>query len=399
MIHLGAFIRYHRVQQNLSQDYLSHGICVVSYLSKIESGSVLPSEAMSQALLSRLKVSVSQDIHQEIETLIKRYFDCFFHFEDTSTIEEKLDLLEKEANGSLLMIDYWLYKLYTLLDPYQKQESHNYLEKLAIFESKMPNELAFLYHLYHTFDIQDKNQALKHLALAWQYKNCSRVLVQYACFYYKIGLYEEAVNYAQKGYDLACDEGHIVLMQQCTFYLITCYCEMKNFNLALNYQKRLISLARYHPKVISDAYYNVGASYLQIQDYKNAQYYLDQSMEMGREGDFSLFLLYHKYALLYLETGQLDKMIAYIAKMEEMPVKETGFLSAMLTIVKFMSEKDWDKSKENTKYLENFLASDEIENMLGFQKFHERYLVKSYLAQRRYKEAFELGCNFPVKGS
>ena len=40
----GFLIRYHRLKQNISQEGLCKGICVVSYLSKIEQGIVCASD-------------------------------------------------------------------------------------------------------------------------------------------------------------------------------------------------------------------------------------------------------------------------------------------------------------------------------------------------------------------
>ena len=50
---IGTMIRKYRLEKNYSQEGLCKGVCAVSYLSKIEQGSVEASPEILQGLLDR----------------------------------------------------------------------------------------------------------------------------------------------------------------------------------------------------------------------------------------------------------------------------------------------------------------------------------------------------------
>ena len=55
---IGQLIKLERQRQNMKQEVLASGICVPSYLSKIENDNVLPSEDIKQSLLRRLNITM-----------------------------------------------------------------------------------------------------------------------------------------------------------------------------------------------------------------------------------------------------------------------------------------------------------------------------------------------------
>ena len=56
----GFLIRCHRLQRNYSQEGLCHGICAVSYLSKLEQGKVQAADEIYQALFHRLGIAFQE---------------------------------------------------------------------------------------------------------------------------------------------------------------------------------------------------------------------------------------------------------------------------------------------------------------------------------------------------
>lgn len=63
----GPLLRLLRLQRNWSQETLCHGICTVSYLSKIEQGKVDANTQLLSELFSRLNVTWQDS--PEMETL------------------------------------------------------------------------------------------------------------------------------------------------------------------------------------------------------------------------------------------------------------------------------------------------------------------------------------------
>ena len=51
---IGSIIKFNRLNQNISQKSLSKGICVASYLSRIESGDLIPSKEITSIIFNRL---------------------------------------------------------------------------------------------------------------------------------------------------------------------------------------------------------------------------------------------------------------------------------------------------------------------------------------------------------
>jgi len=55
-MNLGLLIKLERQRQNIKQEALASGICVPSYLSRIENGLVVPSEDIKHHILMRLNI-------------------------------------------------------------------------------------------------------------------------------------------------------------------------------------------------------------------------------------------------------------------------------------------------------------------------------------------------------
>ena len=72
----GALIRTCRLERNFSQEGLCRGICAASYLSKIEKGTVTPSEEIVQKLFAALDLTYTAD-EAVLAPLRKAMDDCF----------------------------------------------------------------------------------------------------------------------------------------------------------------------------------------------------------------------------------------------------------------------------------------------------------------------------------
>lgn len=57
----GALLRIERLRQNKGQKEVCYGICVPSYLSKIEHGTVNPDEEIVKQLFSKMNITYYSD--------------------------------------------------------------------------------------------------------------------------------------------------------------------------------------------------------------------------------------------------------------------------------------------------------------------------------------------------
>ncbi|MFJ7827226.1 helix-turn-helix domain-containing protein [Psychrobacillus sp. NPDC096623] len=71
-MNLGQLIKLERQRQNIKQEALASGICVPSYLSRIENGLVIPSEEIRHHILARLNIPVdSSNINHNQNMIVK----------------------------------------------------------------------------------------------------------------------------------------------------------------------------------------------------------------------------------------------------------------------------------------------------------------------------------------
>ena len=74
---VGNLLRMERVRQGKGQKEICYGICVTSYLCKIEKGQVKADEAIIKKLFKQLGIDYCQDeqLLEEASTLIKQYYE------------------------------------------------------------------------------------------------------------------------------------------------------------------------------------------------------------------------------------------------------------------------------------------------------------------------------------
>ena len=112
---IGSIIKFNRINNNISQKELSKGICVPSYLSRIENGELLPSEDVLSIIFSRLglKFNDSPDFVNKGVNYLKEFFNNL-NYNEFDYTNELFDILEKDEDNYLsspLIMDYLLAKL------------------------------------------------------------------------------------------------------------------------------------------------------------------------------------------------------------------------------------------------------------------------------------------------
>ncbi len=93
----GHIIKFERIRQNIKQVQLSDGICTPSYLSKIESNSIVPSEDVLNELFKRLNIEPSKSILLEEDYLehIRSLYKVAITFKNKEKISEYLQDLSR----------------------------------------------------------------------------------------------------------------------------------------------------------------------------------------------------------------------------------------------------------------------------------------------------------------
>lgn len=155
-MNIGQLIKLERQRQNMKQEYLASGICVPSYLSRIENGLVIPSEDVQQHLLKRLNIPMnalnsdgneaklshfkshfknvinSRD-KQKAKTL---YHDLHVYIEDHPFEPNRLTLLVMETRLMLMLPDYTkeVQSNLAILEEFKKEMSTDQLFYLSTIQ-------------------------------------------------------------------------------------------------------------------------------------------------------------------------------------------------------------------------------------------------------------------------
>ena len=107
---LGSIIKMNRLLQNMSQKALSDGICVSSYLSRIENAEITPSEQVISELFEALAIQYedSPRFIEEGKALLEQFLDelMFNEFSTSKRIFEQIEGMSETFKHSPLIIDY-----------------------------------------------------------------------------------------------------------------------------------------------------------------------------------------------------------------------------------------------------------------------------------------------------
>lgn len=155
-MNIGQLIKLERQRQNMKQEYLASGICVPSYLSRIENGLVIPSEDIQQHLLKRLNIPVealdsagNEAKLSQFKTLFKNvinsrdkqkakilYNDIHIYIEEQPFEPNRLTLLVMETRLMLMLPDYLneVQSNLTILEEFKKEMNTEQLFYLSTIQ-------------------------------------------------------------------------------------------------------------------------------------------------------------------------------------------------------------------------------------------------------------------------
>ncbi len=401
--YMGLLIRQKRLEQNLSQEGLCKGICVVSYLSKIEQGKVNPGLDIVEQLFAVLGITFLTDEEKikRLRGLLWEYFDCYFHDEDTAKLAEMIEQEQQDYENSELNLSWQLFRLYQSLDKEKEnlpENAENQLLKLKELQIYMTKNQLFLYGI-----LMGKNKKLRFeermqwLQLAGQQNMGSYVLCRQGHLCFKEGKYIEAVHYLELAYQMAAEEGNANVLLESSFLIATCYSNHDIDNMKRYYQRAMELCRVIRPELMYVIYYNIGATYAEYGYYEEAVEYLQKSKQFLEEQDRERtekddwLLMYHKLAFSYIQLGRKDLGESCLSVAKEFMDEHTnGTIVKMLRVIELRLQENYMENPEYESLLKEVYETAGEELGYGFQIYHGRYLIELYKAKRRYKEALEI---------
>ena len=371
---MGTLIRRERLRQNLSQEGLCRGICVVSYLSKIEQGKAEAGEDILLPLLHRLGIEyeTDRDFRKEAGETVERLYEELVSGKMSSP-EELLTKQERYMN-SPFMLDAML------LDIWENRLSPEPAEFVSCMDRRQ-------YPLYLLLRLQanGENTAGELLRLAPTDFYCCAVGRER---YYQ-GRYLEAIELLSRAYDLAAREGNIWLMCDARLFLGNCYSDTRQTELmAESYRAaKKIALVLGDEQRVSTIDYNLGSTYLELGETERA-YALLQTVSR-RDA-----LYYHKLAVALEKLGRREEALGAVARgkaalQEDSYRPDAG--EKMLALVEYrLLHPDYLRDEEYAREMSECFAFLRQTMPLGFVRFHLPYMLELLEAERRYKDAYRL---------
>lgn len=376
MNYIGMLIKSKRKELGWTLENLAHGICAVSYLSKIEKGEIKPSYEIEELLLKRLNINFNKDLNKESEKLANKLYELLF--------TGKFSKLQKE----IINID---------LDKYIATSSYLDLKLLDAFINEKGSIDSYL-EIY----LNSKQLAIQRVL---QDRYDEAILLCPSSFTYFIkgkASYDKGDNYTSaiinlnKAYELASYNGDINMMLACKTYMGNCYSNtldyenmMKEYNVAIK-----LSNSIKDNEYIDAINYNIACVKLELGDYKEAYKYFHSLKDLNS-------LALHKLAICLENLNKKKDALAYINKAyDKLDKDNTYFVSykLMLDVVNYRLKNDnYLQDKEYGDLI--FKCFNECKDKLsiGFAAFHLPYLLQYYIANRQYKDAYETYVNFPIK--
>lgn len=397
---IGSIIKFNRLNQNISQKSLSKGICVASYLSRIESGDLIPSKEITSIIFNRLGLDFNHSeefLKKGLDTL-KVFFEKlnFNEFDLTNKIFDELELQENSYITSPLVIDYFLAKLarYCSTPMREKFETSKNLLSSS-FELLSPQQ-KFLYNFYVGVDtlniLEDKSVGKNLIEEALTFKENGH------CYFWLSYAYRtennpiKSYDCIKKALDLYVTEGNIISIMSCYEKIAEVHFMLNNYNDAISYLKISLNIAEklnnkyfieHLNSLISWAHYRLNDYSISLDYLNNNSGLIDHRMIVPDSITESLiyFSLKDKYSL--------KKSIEKLKNPQSLEHLDSNLADK---IYKLFSLYICDDNYLKNPMLENILIYiiDNSHKLVELKKVFTILLKEYYIYNRKYKDALFL---------
>ena len=366
---VGPVIRMLRLEHNWSQETLCQGICVVSYLSKIEQGKVNANQQTIEKLLERLGGCWQSDL--KMYALRDRLYEGIFSW-DQSYFRQQIELLEEEWNPKIVgpcYLDFVVIRAYY----YQKPEW-------------IPN------HLSQLMDCRQRCLSAIILGDNFEAYHCFPCPLSAYCVgeeAYLKGNYLQAMEYLQIACDQASREGYAVLTMICQHYMANCYSNMGNLEAMNRHNQVAIRLARLlgDSDMAQTITYNIAAAQTELGDYEKAYGYFS-ALEKCTVYDL------HKLAICCEKLGRREEGISALDRAEYM-IQPDCLEHAICELVRYRLEHPgYLHDRQYGELLMSTFRRIRNEKHYGHVRFHLPWVTQWLTANRQYRQAYELLSDF-----
>ncbi|GEM_PF-763376 len=410
---MGMLIKKYRSEQNMSQEGLCQGICAVSYLSKIEKGSVTCSEEILLQLMDVLGIDLTRNPKEmkELELAVENFYRSYFLYKGEEMDQRMNRLNEKKEllQHSPLVVDYMLVKgFYGLIrgkfGDVGLQEFQNGIYELLDYVSYMSPKQTHLTHYligyYEMIYNSDFEKALSQFQRAARIKQDGIIMEALSSVNYNLGNYSESIRLGDLAYQQLMEEGYLERGIEINFVIAAAYANVKDIDNMLAYYQRLLTLSEQTKNSRKAAvYYNIGSAYLAIRNYEQARQNLEKSYDCYKKGDSvgsDKFYLVQKLALVAHGQNHFERAEQYTKELQKIydTIKnqrvEPSMKICLDWLVNLCLKKQSLKSEAVVDILRKLYKQATKDSHHGFRSFYGDYLIDALKAQHKYKEALKI---------
>ena len=375
-----ALIRYERLKRNWSQEGLCNGICAVSYLSKIEQGKAEPSAEVLQALMQRLDLKWYDG--EEAQT-VRRLLDDLMEAELSMDTESHAALAKQMADMREICLNGPHMLDFLLLEQLHMYKVDGTIKELSAFEDCFTPEQRAIWLM-----IQERyEEAIPLMPVSYTYLGSG------ASAYFS-GQYTQAMERLLQACALAVEEGRARVLLQARMLLGNCYSDQNDYEAMCRHYKVAQRLARDlgDDSMLESIRYNTAATQMQMGMYKEAyQYYLSLKQPYA--------LALHKMAVCQEKLGLPEDALHTLARISDnqqifydcSDYPGWPWIERMCALVRYRLEHP--AYLRDPVYGEMLLSAyqdmkKDLSN--GYSMFHRPWVEEWYVANRQYKQAYEL---------
>lgn len=373
-----ALIRYGRLAKSWSQEGLCEGICAVSYLSKIEQGKASPSDDIVRLLLERLGFTWHGGEEANRARALAEALEEALISMDADEAKRLFEALDKERESLLngpSMLDLML--LERLLRGLYDEEPPQERVPLKRFEGCFTTHQRALWLIGE----ERAEEAIALLPVAYVY-------LQAGGADYCAGRYTKAAERLLQACSLAAEEGRARVLLHGRVLLGNCYSDLRDEAAMLGHYRAAQRLARdlNETGLLESIGYNIAATDIELGHYERACAALEALSEQTA-------LTLHKLAVCYEKLGRKEAALSALERAKTAPASFPGraWCDRMLELVRYrLAHPEYLKDAAYGALLISAFEDMRRELPQGYAGFHLPWVEEWYVANRQYKQAYEL---------
>ncbi len=380
MLNPSALIRYKRLERNWSQEGLCEGICAVSYLSKIEQGKADPNPEMLRALMDRLEIVWYEQYAKEAHELIETIWESIISNIPCTELMEKLEANWEHYFNGPEMLNCLLMKRMCQSEEVEPDEL------LSAFEDQMDVRQ----RTWHLLSQRREEEALRLMPIAFLYLTSGEAA-------YAAGNFTQAAERLLHCCALAAEEGRARVLMTARAMLGGCYSTLRDYEAMNRHYAVAMRLARdLNDHAMQETLeYNIAATDLSLGKYEKAYAYFASIQE-----PYALAL--HKTAICLEKMGRREDALQMLDRVKDVPVDRDStvvspnpkWMDRMCALVRYrLTHPNYLRDEYYGRMLLNTYHDIQREMPSGFVLFHRPWVEEWYVANRQYKQAYELWKN------